>query len=151
MGKNGFTLAEVLITLGIIGVVAAMTIPTLIANTRAAQLKSRYFKSYSTITQALKLMQADDVSMDSADYSASSNPLYKVFMRYLSAPYDCGLGGDIGAGQGNKKEVPCYKSSTGNSAIPYKSLDGKSNFNQDYLDDGQIAMQDGSLFLFQLI
>lgn len=40
MGKNGFTLAEVLITLGIIGVVAAMTIPTLIANTRAAQLKS---------------------------------------------------------------------------------------------------------------
>ena len=30
--KKGFTLAEVLITLGIIGVVAAMTIPTLIAN-----------------------------------------------------------------------------------------------------------------------
>ncbi len=44
MGKNGFTLAEVLITLGIIGVVAAMTIPTLIANTRADQLKSRYFQ-----------------------------------------------------------------------------------------------------------
>lgn len=149
MGKNGFTLAEVLITLGIIGVVAAMTIPTLIANTRAAQLKSRYFKSYSTITQALKLMQADDVSMDSADYSAYSNPLYKVFMRYLSAPYDCGLGGDIGLGQGNKKEIPCYKSSTGNSAIPYKSLDGKSNFSQGYLNDGQIAMQDGSLFLFE--
>lgn len=149
MGKNGFTLAEVLITLGIIGVVAAMTIPTLIANTRAAQLKSRYFKSYSTITQALKLMQADDVSMDSVDYSASSNPFYKVFMRYLSAPYDCGLGGDIGAGQGNKKEIPCYKSSTGNLATPYKSLDGKSNFYQNYLDDGQIAMQDGSLFLFE--
>ena len=149
MKKNGFTLAEVLITLGIIGVVAAMTIPTLIANTRAAQLKSRYFKSYSTITQALKLMQADDVSMDSVDYSASSNPFYKVFMRYLSAPYDCGLGGDIGAGQGNKKEIPCYKSSTGNLATPYKSLDGKSNFYQNYLDDGQIAMQDGSLFLFE--
>lgn len=144
MGKNGFTLAEVLITLGIIGVVAAMTIPTLIANTRAAQLKSRYFKSYSTITQALKLMQADDVSMDNnADFA------YKLFMNYLSAPYDCGLGGNIGADQGNKKEVPCYKSNTGNSATPYKSLDGKSNFYQDYLDDGQIAMQDGSLFLFE--
>lgn len=143
MGKNGFTLAEVLITLGIIGVVAAMTIPTLIANTRAAQLKSRYFKSYSTITQALKLMQSDDVSMDNADFA------YKLFMNYLSAPYDCGLGGNIGADQGNKKEVPCYKSNTGNSATPYKSLDGKSNFNQNYLDDGQIAMQDGSLFLFE--
>ena len=33
----GFTLAEVLITLGIIGVVAAMTIPTLIANTVKTQ------------------------------------------------------------------------------------------------------------------
>lgn len=146
MGKNGFTLAEVLITLGIIGVVAAMTIPTLIANTRAAQLKSRYFKSYSTITQALKLMQSDDVSMDNADFAFD---FYKLFMNYLSAPYDCGLGGNIGAGQGNKKEIPCYKSSTGNSAIPYKSLDGKSNFDQSYLDDGQIAMQDGSLFLFE--
>ncbi len=30
--KNGFTLAEVLITLGIIGIVAAMTMPALIAN-----------------------------------------------------------------------------------------------------------------------
>ena len=146
MGKNGFTLAEVLITLGTIGVVAAMTIPTLIANTRAAQLKSRYFKSYSTITQALKLMQADDVSMDNADFAFN---FYKLFMNYLSAPYDCGLGGNIGADQGNKKEIPCYKSSTGNSATPYKSLDGKSNFYQDYLDDGQIAMQDGSLFLFE--
>ena len=36
--RFGFTLAEVLITLGIIGVVAAMTIPTLIANTNGATL-----------------------------------------------------------------------------------------------------------------
>lgn len=33
--NKGFTLAEVLITLGIIGVVAAITIPTLIANTNS--------------------------------------------------------------------------------------------------------------------
>ena len=32
--KKAFTLAEILITLGIIGVVAAMTIPTLVANYR---------------------------------------------------------------------------------------------------------------------
>ena len=30
--KNGFTLAEVLVTLGIIGVVSAMTVPTLMQN-----------------------------------------------------------------------------------------------------------------------
>ena len=34
--KNGFTLAETLITLGIIGIVAAMTIPTLINGYKAS-------------------------------------------------------------------------------------------------------------------
>lgn len=42
--KNAFTLAEVLITLGIIGVVAAMTIPTLMNKTNDAELKSAYKK-----------------------------------------------------------------------------------------------------------
>lgn len=35
--KKGFTLAEVLITLGIIGVVAAMTIPTLVSKSQQRQ------------------------------------------------------------------------------------------------------------------
>lgn len=50
--KNGFTLAEVLITLGIIGVVAALTIPTLINNSQNAALYDKFLKSYSVITQA---------------------------------------------------------------------------------------------------
>lgn len=37
--SQGFTLAEVLITLGIIGVVAALTIPNLVANHRAKELE----------------------------------------------------------------------------------------------------------------
>lgn len=53
--KLGFTLAEVLITLGIIGVVAAMTIPTLIANTRSQQYRSRLKKTISTLSQAARL------------------------------------------------------------------------------------------------
>ena len=52
--RLGFTLAEVLITLGIIGVVAAMTIPNLIANYRAHQLSSRFLESYSIIQQVFK-------------------------------------------------------------------------------------------------
>lgn len=39
-GLKGFTLAEVLITLGIIGVVAAMTMPTLINNTKNKELET---------------------------------------------------------------------------------------------------------------
>ena len=53
--RFGFTLAEVLITLGIIGVVAAMTMPTLINQTNGAQYKAAYKKALSAISQAITL------------------------------------------------------------------------------------------------
>ena len=56
--RFGFTLAEVLITLGIIGVVAAMTIPTLIANTNGAKFRSQFKKTLSTLNQAGLMAQA---------------------------------------------------------------------------------------------
>lgn len=49
-----FTLAEVLITLGIIGVVAAMTIPTLNNMIQDAQYKTAYKKAYADANQALQ-------------------------------------------------------------------------------------------------
>ena len=67
--RFGFTLAEVLITLGIIGVVAAMTIPTLIANTNSARFRSQFKKSMSTLSQAGLMAQAQyDI-----DYSTNVN------------------------------------------------------------------------------
>ena len=56
--RFGFTLAEVLITLGLIGVVAAMTIPNLIANTNGAKFRSQFKKSISTLSQAGLMSQA---------------------------------------------------------------------------------------------
>ena len=53
--KSGFTLAEVLITLGIIGVVAAMTMPTLMNQTNGAQFRTAYKKALSAISQAVTL------------------------------------------------------------------------------------------------
>lgn len=47
-----FTLAEVLITLGIIGVVAAMTIPTLLSATQEQEYKTGYKKAYSVASSA---------------------------------------------------------------------------------------------------
>ena len=52
-GFKGFTLAEVLITLVIIGVIAAMTIPTLMNNTNKQEYVSRLIKTYSTLNQGL--------------------------------------------------------------------------------------------------
>ena len=56
----GFTLAEVLITLGIIGVVAAMTIPTLMSNTGRAEFKTAFKKVISAVNQAVTLSVAID-------------------------------------------------------------------------------------------
>ena len=58
--RGGFTLAEVLITLGIIGVVAAMTMPTLMNSTQGAQYKAAYKKALSALSQAVTLNVALD-------------------------------------------------------------------------------------------
>ena len=49
MRQNAFTMAEVLITIGIIGLVAAMTLHSLVNNSRNKELESRFKKSYSFI------------------------------------------------------------------------------------------------------
>ena len=66
--RFGFTLAEVLITLGIIGVVAAMTIPTLISNTNGAQFKTGFKKALSTLNQAVIM----NLAMEDYDFSSLS-------------------------------------------------------------------------------
>ncbi|MDR1327199.1 MAG: type II secretion system GspH family protein [Heliobacteriaceae bacterium] len=53
--KNAFTLAEVLITLGIIGVVAALTMPALIAKHKEKQTVVKLKKVYSTLSNAVML------------------------------------------------------------------------------------------------
>jgi len=50
--KQAFTLAEVLITLGIIGVVSAITMPLISANVQKVVLKNQFKKAYSVINNA---------------------------------------------------------------------------------------------------
>ncbi|MFI3301389.1 MAG: type II secretion system protein [Candidatus Gastranaerophilales bacterium] len=56
--RKGFTLAEVLITLGIIGVVAAMTMPTLMNSTQGAQYKTALKKVISSVSQGITMNYA---------------------------------------------------------------------------------------------
>ena len=57
--KKAFTLAEVLITLGIIGVVAAMTLPSLIQRNNNKVVETRLKKFYSAINQAIMMAEVD--------------------------------------------------------------------------------------------
>ena len=72
--RDGFTLAEVLITLGIIGVVAAMTMPTLMNSTQGAQYKAAYKKALSALSQAVTL----NVALDEWNFADADNSTYKL-------------------------------------------------------------------------
>ncbi len=71
--KRGFTLAEALITLVIIGIVAAMTIPTLITTTTVSKYRAKFKKSVSTLSQAARYGIAE-FSLDYSTATATCTP-----------------------------------------------------------------------------
>lgn len=54
-----FTLAEVLITIGIIGIIAEITIPTMIANTQRIEFATLFKKNYSNMQNMFKMYMAE--------------------------------------------------------------------------------------------
>lgn len=70
---NGFTLAEVLITIGIVGVVAAITIPTLMQNTNSKRYSTHFKKALSTLNQAAISAHAH-YDTDYASLTTESDP-----------------------------------------------------------------------------
>ena len=77
--KSAFTLAEVLITLGIIGVVAAITLPTLVANYQKQVWVNQLKKTYTTLNEGFKQMAASEgcTTLECADIS--EDPSITVF------------------------------------------------------------------------
>ncbi|OGI22573.1 MAG: hypothetical protein A2287_06030 [Candidatus Melainabacteria bacterium RIFOXYA12_FULL_32_12] len=69
MTRKGFTLAEVLVTLVIIGVVAALTIPALLQNANQSEFKSAFKKSLATLNQAVVM----SIAQDSTDTATCTN------------------------------------------------------------------------------
>lgn len=67
MKKNGFTLAEVLITLAIIGVVATMTLPALMTNTAEQQARTGLKKGINTLTEAAQM----NLALENWDYAGA--------------------------------------------------------------------------------
>ena len=74
--KGAFTLAEVLITLGIIGVVAALTLPSLIQKYQDQVLENQLKKMYSTLSQGIQKAMADDGVSNFGDTELSQACMY---------------------------------------------------------------------------
>ncbi len=84
-------MSEILITLGIIGVVAAITIPGLITKCRKNVIETQLKETYSIMNQALKLAEYDYEDMDGWDYpigevAVGGTSAFAWFQRYLQ-PY----------------------------------------------------------------
>ncbi len=84
---GAFTLAEVLITLGIIGVVAAMTLPSLVQNYRKSVVENKLKSEYSLISNAIRMSEAKNGSSEdwaTCDGDSSFECTKSFFDTYLA-------------------------------------------------------------------
>ena len=80
--KNGFTLAEVLITLAIIGIVAALSIPSVISNTQQQEFKTGLRKAVSVLNSAITMNMAME-----GESPYENSDLYAYLQRHMSVMY----------------------------------------------------------------
>ncbi len=81
--KNGFTLSEVLITLVIIGIVAAITVPVIAANYQKEALKSAFIKTYSELNNIAKKFYSDN-GVSFSEYCSAYGTCLNVFLQYIN-------------------------------------------------------------------
>lgn len=131
--KMAFTLAEVLLTLVIIGVVAAMTVPTIIENTKEQEIRSLLKKNHSIIAQALHFYYIDyGIIPKGSDFEART--FKDVFIRHFNILKDHGIDG--------------YYSSSKNYN-EYKNYNGTNTLYHYLFDDGQFVLNDGSFIMIE--
>ena len=94
MQKKGFTLAEALITLGIIGVVAAITIPVLINNYKVKITQTKLKKANSILNQAYLNAynnNGDPTNWRLADNASGATNIYEYFIKdNIKTTKNCG-------------------------------------------------------------
>ena len=92
--RTAFTLAEVLITLGIIGIVAALTLPTLTSRYQEKVFITRLEKTYSILVSAYKLAVEENGSSTGWGLSFDEDGatlLAEKMKPYLNVTKDCGI------------------------------------------------------------
>ncbi len=152
--NKGFTLAETLITLVIVGVVAALTVPNLIAKYHEQETVSRVKKAYSIVTQAWNKYQVDNGCIgkvancfSSGDSIYNQGPFQEKFLGYFAYV----------------QKIPVNQSLTNIDWLPDKAynIDGSTITNSNYWmgvtkNPGSssvttfFTLADGMIFHFQM-
>ena len=107
--NNGFTLAEVLVTLGIIGVVSAMTVPTLMQNYQRQSYVTQLHKVYNEVSQAMVQYQNDRNALNLNEAGLNSQAAFDAMVpQYFKTVQKC-----------DNSLTPCFPATTS-----YKKMSG---------------------------
>ncbi len=127
---HAFTLAEVLVTLGIIGVVSAMTVPTLMQNYQRKSYVTQLHKVYNEMQQAFLQYMNDKNAIDLREAGLTTVDETQSFMKkYLKVVTDCG----------KKTKEPCFSQS-------YKNMNGTTvtAMNSDSWGGSSVVLANGA-------
>lgn len=142
--RKAFTMAEVLITLGVIGIVAAMTIPQLIKNYQHKILETAFKKQYSMLTQVVSQMNNDGLCT-THDCLTSTRSFFENLVKYFKVMKYCEDMHGIEVDEYDKFCFPKSKYDT-----EYTNYTRKSSYISSFLfDDGQFYTSDGVLYTLE--
>ncbi len=128
---NGFTLAEVLVTLGIIGVVSAMTVPTLMQNYQRKSYVTQLHKVYNELQQTFLQFKTDRNAINLREAGiTSADTLNTMTTQYFKIVESCTDATTV---------EPCFENPNN-----YKKLDGGSARAFDNADSGSFVLASGA-------
>ena len=135
----GFTLAEVLITLSVIGIIASITIPSFVNNERQKTTVTKLKKFYSSITDAYDIIQVEEGSNASSWINKYNDNaiIYKKISEKLNTERQC-----------NQNDKSCAS-----TTVVYKNLLGTSDFPHKTMNYGnyRIKLKDGTIITFATV
>jgi len=112
--RKGFTLAEILLALTIIGVISCLTIPALIESIQTSQQQTQWVKMFAVL-DAATLRVRNDSAGDFTGYFANSDDMANRFLSYMVPAQRCLSGSVYGQGNCWINSAPAYLNGTTNT------------------------------------
>lgn len=132
MKIKGFTLCEILLVVGIIGIIAELTIPSLIQDFQNKVLVVQTKKTFSTLSNAYKLAEQANGTPENWNlngFGSISTTMISYLAPYLKISKDCTDG-----------RVGCF-----NPGVTYKNLNGNNAWVIDDSSYAKVTLADGTL------
>ncbi len=134
-----FTLGEVLIALGVIGVVASLVLPLLINGQKAGEARARFDTAYSILTKTIADMDADNISVEPASY-ATAGSFYTELKKHFKIAIDCGK-------YSATNDSVCFSTANTSAQSTYRRMSGTemTALEKSMWDDGGVVLNNGML------